>query len=63
MRVHRAVAVGAAVALNVFAVGVLGTSAAVSAVGGESTTTVTAATAHGDEMGYNSVSPGEMGYN
>jgi len=62
MRVHRAAAIGAAVALNIFAMGILGTPAAIAAASGESTISATAGTVHSDEMGYDGVSPNEMGY-
>lgn len=61
MLVHRAVVIGAAIALNVFAVGVLGTSAALAT--GETTAPVSVTAAAPGEMGYNGVSPDEMGYN
>ncbi|GLY43433.1 hypothetical protein Amsp01_094560 [Amycolatopsis sp. NBRC 101858] len=61
MRVHRAVALGAAVALNIIAMGVLGTSAA-TAAGAESLVPATFVVSP-DEMGYNGLSPDEMGYN
>lgn len=62
MRVHRAVAVGAAIALNVFAVAVLGTPTSVAARD-ESSTASSVRTISPDEMGYNRVSTDEMGYN
>ncbi len=54
MLVRRAVA---AVALTLLAAGVLGTSATFAAAEGAAPTAVLA------EMGYNGVSPDEMGYN
>lgn len=62
MRVHRAVAVGAAVALNVLALAVLGTSPT-AAARDENVTSAPVSTAVPDEMGYNRVSTDEMGYN
>ncbi len=62
MRVHRAVAVGAAVALNVLALAVLGTSPT-AAARDENVTSALVSTAVPDEMGYNRVSTDEMGYN
>ncbi len=60
MRVNRVIALGAAVALNVIAMGLLGTSAATAASGESAARTVVVAP---DEMGYNGLSPDEMGYN
>jgi hypothetical protein len=60
MRVHRAAALGAAVAFNIIAMGVLGTSAATAASGESAAPIVVVST---DEMGYNGLSPDEMGYN
>lgn len=62
MRVHRAVAVGAAVALNVLALAVLGTHPT-AAARDENVTSALVSTAVPDEMGYNRVSTDEMGYN
>ncbi len=62
MRVHRAVAVGAAVALNVLALAVLGTYPT-AAARDENVTSALVSTAVPDEMGYNRVSTDEMGYN
>lgn len=59
MRVRRTAAVGAAVVLNIFAMGILSASEA-SATGGVSTAPATVSPA---EMGYNSVTLSEMGYN
>ena len=68
MRVHRAVATGSAVALNIIAVGILGVSAAAAPAASATTSVESAATAvvatactHG--MGYNSPTPKGMGYN
>jgi hypothetical protein len=61
MRVHQAVAIGAAVALNIIALSVLGTSAA--AVAGSENATPATVAAGPAEMGYNGLSPDEMGYN
>ena len=60
MRVHQAVALGAAVTLNIIALSVLGTSVAAVA-GSENATPATVAAPA--EMGYNGLSPDEMGYN
>ena len=62
MRVHRAVAVDAAVVLTVFTMGVLGASAAVAA-GGETTTSKSISGTSPDRQGEIGVSTDEMGYN
>jgi hypothetical protein len=62
MRVHRAVAIGAAVALNVLALAVLGVTPS-AAARDQSVTSALVGTAVPDEMGYNRVSTDEMGYN
>ena len=59
MSVRRAVAT---IALTLFAAGVLGTSAA-SAVAAESAAPTATLAGRPAEMGYNGVSPDEMGYN
>jgi hypothetical protein len=67
MRVHRAVATGSAVALNIIAVGILGVSAAAPAAGaatsGERAATAVVATAYTNGVGYNFPMPKGMGYN
>lgn len=55
MRVHRAVAIGSAVALNVIAAGILAAFPMSATAGG--------ATVHPGDMGYNTVTPNDMGYN
>ena len=67
MRIHRAVATGSAVALNIIAVGILGVSTAAPAAGaatsGERAATAVVATAYTNGMGYNFPMPKGMGYN
>jgi hypothetical protein len=68
MRVHRAVATGSAVALNIIAVGILGVSAAAApaagaATSGERAATAVVATAYTNGMGYKLPMPQGMGYN
>jgi hypothetical protein len=68
MRVHRAIATGSAVALNIIAVGILGVSAAAApaagaATSGERAATAVVATAYTNGMGYNFPMPKGMGYN
>ena len=67
MRIHRAVATGSAVALNIIAVGILGVATAAPAAGaatsGERAATAVVATAYTNGMGYNFPMPKGMGYN
>lgn len=67
MRIHRAVATGSAVALNIIAVGIVGVSTAAPAAGaatsGERAATAVVATAYTNGMGYNFPTPKGMGYN
>jgi len=68
MRVHRAIATGSAVALNIIVVGILGVSAAAApaagaAPSGECAATSVVATACTNGMEYNSPTPKGMGYN
>lgn len=67
MRIHRAVATGSAVALNIIAVGILGVSATPPAAGaatsGERAATAVVATAYTNGMGYNFPTSKGMGYN
>ena len=67
MRIHRAVATGSAVALNIIAVGIVGVSTAAPAAGaatsGERAATAVVATAYTNGMGYNFPMPKGMGYN
>jgi hypothetical protein len=68
MRVHRAVATGSAVALNIIAVGILGVSAAAAptvgaATSGERAATAVVASASTNGMGDNFLRPKGMGYN
>ncbi len=67
MRIHRAVATGSAVALNIIAVGIVGVSTAVPAAGaatsGERAATAVVATAYTNGTGYNFPTPKGMGYN
>jgi hypothetical protein len=67
MRIHRAVATGSAVALNIIAVGIVGVSTAAPAAGaatsGERAATAVVATAYTNGTGYNFPTPKGMGYN
>ena len=68
MRVHRAVATGSAVALNIIAVGILGFSAVAAPAAGAATSGERAATAVVpmpclNGMGYSCPTPNGMGYN
>jgi hypothetical protein len=68
MRVHRAVATGSTVALNIIAVAILGVSAAAApaasaTTSGECAATAVVATACTNGMGYNFPTPKGMGYN
>ena len=68
MRVHRAVATGSAVALNIIVVGILGVFAAAApaasaTISGEYAATAVVATACTNGMGYNSLTPKGMEYN
>ena len=68
MRVHRAVATGSAVALNIIAVGILGVSAAAApaagaVTSGERAATAVVAAAYTNGIGYNFPTHKGMGYN